>query len=181
MSDAHSQAAHSHGEHHEHEEHLETWPDAGITETAKAVPMWLIAVYLVMASGMVVAYLDQFFWHSDGYPKYGPGYAQVTENEQFPDKITPKIELASTVTWRAGEQAQLLLKASGGRVGRIWSLGAEGGALPPGIEMKQVKTGFALAGTPTAAGEYNVRLVCRSGSGEAQHDLTIVVEEAAAQ
>ncbi|MCC6573399.1 MAG: hypothetical protein IT462_06365 [Planctomycetes bacterium] len=185
MSEAHA-TAHGHaGETaHGHGEHLEVWPDAGITEYAHGEPvhLWLIVVYIVLGTGMVVAYLHQFFWHSEGYPKYGPNYAQMTDNDQYPDKINPKIDMPRELIWRVGEESTLLLKATGGRVGRVWSVIQDDPnkpGMPPGVEMKQTKLGFALVGTPTEAGEFVVHLMCKSGSGWAEHTLLLTVEEAA--
>ncbi len=179
----HGAAAGHPGTEHGHGEHLEVWPDAGITETAKKVPLWLVILYFGFAAGMTYGYSQQFIFHADNYPKYGPNYYALEDNAQYPDAINPIIDLPRTQTWHVGEESMMLLRATGGRVGRVWSaVDVDGQSpLPPGVEMKQTKNGFALVGTPTQAGEYSVELICRSGSGEARHVLEINVEDRSAQ
>lgn len=168
---------------HGHAEHLEVWPDAGITETAKKVPVWLVVLYIGFAVGLVVPFLHQFYWHSEGYPRYGPNYPHLADSEQYPDKVTPKIEMQAQLTWQVGKEAVLLLRASGGRVGRTWEIlsdDANQPSLPPGVKLDATKDGMALVGTPTQAGLYTVHLLCRSGAAETDKVIEITVEDGAA-
>lgn len=183
MSEA---ATHGNEQAHDHEEHLEVWPDAGITETAKPLPWWLFLVACGFALGMFNAYWNQFVEHAVEFPKYGHGYPYLSEEQQYPGKINPTITTQGEVTFTLGKEGALMLEASGGRGGKSWRITE--GELPPGIVLRQTgetnaadgaatQSGMALTGTPTKAGEYSVTVRCDSGSGYAEKQIIINVEQ----
>jgi hypothetical protein len=172
----------SHSDTHSgHEEHLEIWPDAGITETAKPVMWWLIVLYIGFAGGLCLSYWHQFVDHTQGFPKFGPGWLHISEEQQYPGKIDPVITTGASVTWIVGQETELALVAEGGRVGQVWNVVEDQGALPPGVSIMDVEAGVALKGTPTKAGEYRFTLRCDSGQGSAQKVIAITVNGADGQ
>ncbi len=183
MSEA---AIHAQTDQHSHEEHLEVWPDAGITETMKPLPWWLLLIAMGFTLGMLNAYWNQFVEHAVEYPKFGAGYLHLTEEQQYPGKINPTITTQGTVTFFTGKEGALMLEAAGGRGGKLWSVSE--GELPPGItlldtgesvssEGAATTSGMALIGTPTKAGDYTVTLRCDSGMGYAEKQIVITVED----
>lgn len=183
MSEA---AAHADTDQHGHEEHLEVWPDAGITETAKPLPWWLLVLAIGFSCGLVMAYWNQFINHTMGYPKFGPGYFFLSEEAQYPGKINPVITTAGKVTFTQGKEGILMLEADGGRVGKTWEI--VDGQLPPGVTIADIREGQTAAGTKTSPGtavigtpkvarEYTFTVRCNSGQGYADKQITIEVEE----
>ncbi len=181
-----SEAAHADTDQHHHEEHLEVWPDAGITETAKPLPWWLLVLAIGFSCGLFMAYWNQFVNHSMGYPKFGPGYDFLSEEAQYPGKINPVITTTGKSTFTRGKEGVLMLEAVGGRVGQRWEL--VDGNLPPGVAITllteqitpagtRTSPGVALFGTPSKAGEFTFTLRCISGQGYADKQITIEVEE----
>ncbi|KAA0217746.1 hypothetical protein EDM80_02640 [bacterium] len=174
---SHAAAAHSDTEVHSHEEHLEIWPDAGITETAKPVAWWLLLLYIGFTAGLCMAYWNQFVEHEVGYPKFGAGWLHKSEEQQFPGKIDPVIRTQAEATWQVGQEAELVLRAEGGRGGQVWLLGDDD-VLPPGTAFVESEAGVAIAGTPTKPGEYRFTIFCHSGQGKGQKTITIEVKAA---
>lgn len=184
MSEA---AHHAQTEQHSHDEHIEVWPDAGITETAKPLPWWLFLIACGFTLGMLNAYWNQFVEHAVEFPKFGSGYLQLNEEQQYPGKINPVITTQGELHAKVGEESALMLEAEGGRSGRTWTLVKDQGQLPPGMVIAPSKeiiteagtatvSGTAIWGTPTKAGDYTFTVRCTSGMGYADKQITIIVE-----
>ena len=135
---------------------------------------------------MLNTYWNQFVEHAVEFPKFGAGYLHLTEEQQYPGKINPTINTQGTVTFFTGKEGALMLEASGGRGGKIWTVSE--GELPAGIELRDTghsvssegaatTSGMALIGTPTKAGEYTVTVRCNSGMGYAEKQIVITVED----
>jgi hypothetical protein len=178
-------AAHAEPGHHDHEEHLEVWPDAGITETAKPLPWWLLLVAVGFTLGMLNTYWNQFIEHTVEFPKFGAGYLHLNEEQQYPGKINPVITTQSEVRFTVGKEGALMLEAKGGRGGKSWSVAD--GELPPGMAIVETRegttdngtattSGTALLGVPSKAGDYTFTLRCKSGMGYTDRQITVTVE-----